>query len=236
MRVTASSAARCMVFGLVAFTQLASAAANQVQRPHRPIPMSLLEEHAEIIMSLRTVSEIGGDVAGAAREVLALLEPHMQREQQLALAPLRLLPRLVNADVADDMAPIIAVTERLRAELPAFQKEHAGIRRALESLGRTAWREGKPEYAFLADRINRHIRVDEEVLFPAALLVGEYLRLVVREPSHTPRVGDSHNAIDGPAERGRFLGPPPRNFGPERLSSRFRAEDRRGASGTATTT
>jgi hypothetical protein len=41
----------------------------------------------------------------------------------------------------------------------------------------TAWSEGKPEYACVAQRINRHIAIDEEVLYPAALVVGDYLRL-----------------------------------------------------------
>lgn len=182
MRVTRFSAIGCIVLGLLPLTQLASTAASAQPLTHRPIPMSLLEEHADIIMSLRTASTAGSVIAPAAREVLAVLEPHLQREQQLALAPLRLLPRLANGEVAPDMAPIIAVTERLRAELPALRQEHLAIRRALEALWETAWREGKPEYAFMAERINRHIKVDEEVLFPAALMVGDYLRLVAEKP------------------------------------------------------
>jgi hypothetical protein len=182
MQATGIVAARCIVLALLAFTQLASTAASEDRPPHLPIPMSLVEEHAEIIMSLRTASQVGSVVAPAAREVLAVLEPHMQREQQLALAPLRLLPRLANGEVTADMAPIIAVTDQLRAELPELRKEHLAIRRALEALWERAWREGKPEYAFVADRINRHMRVDEEVLFPAALLVGDYLRLSARVP------------------------------------------------------
>jgi hypothetical protein len=186
MKITTLTAIRCSVFGLLAFTQIAGAAGGPPQRaPHRPIPLSLLDEHAEIVMSLRSAIEAGGAVAAAARDVLEIVEPHMRHEQELALAPLRLLPRLADGEVTADMTPLIAVTDRLRAGIPALRKEHVALRRALEGLWETAWREGKPEYAFVAQRINRHITVDEEVLFPAALLVGNYLRLSATRGSDT---------------------------------------------------
>jgi hypothetical protein len=178
MKITTLTIIRCSVLGLLAFTQIAGASGGQPRRePHRPIPFSLLEEHAEILMALRSAVDAGGALSAAARDALEILEPHMRHEQELALAPLRLLPRLADGEVTADMTPLIAVTDRLRAELPALRKEHAALRRALERLWDTAWREGKPEYAFVAQRINRHITVDEEVHFPAALLVGNYLRL-----------------------------------------------------------
>jgi hypothetical protein len=188
MTITTLTAIRCSILGLLAFTQVAGAADGQPQRePHRPIPVSLLEEHAEIVMSLRSAVEAGGALAPAARSVLEIVEPHMRREQELALAPLRFLPRLADGEVTADMTPLIAVTDRLRAEMPALRKEHAALRRALEGLWETAWREGKPEHAFVAQRINRHITVDEEVHFPAALLVGNYLRLSATRGADTSR-------------------------------------------------
>jgi hypothetical protein len=178
MKITTLTVIRCSVLGFLAFTQIAGAAGGRPQRePHRPIPFSMLEEHAEIVMALRSAVDAGGALSAAARDVLEIVEPHMRHEQELALAPLRLLPRLADGEVTADMTPLIAVTDRLRAELPALRKEHVALRRALEGLWETAWRDGKPEYAFIAQRINRHITVDEEVHFPAALLVGDYLRL-----------------------------------------------------------
>jgi hypothetical protein len=186
MKIIAVTVIRCSVLGLLGFTQIAGAAGGQLRRePHRPIPFSLLEEHAEIVMSLRSAVVAGGALAPAARQVLEIVEPHMRHEQELALAPLRLLPRLAEGEVTADMTPLIAVTDRLRAEMPALRKEHVALRRALEGLWETAWREGKPEYAFVAQRINRHITVDEEVHFPAALLVGDYLRLSATRGSAT---------------------------------------------------
>jgi hypothetical protein len=150
----------------------------------------MLEEHAEIHLCLKAAVEAGGATALAAREVLALVGPHMQREQRLALAPLRLLPRLATREIAPDMNAMIAVTDQLRAELPALMKEHQAIRKALGELWAAAWRDGRPEHALVAQRINRHLTVDEEVHFPAALVIGDYLRLATGQKPGPPPSSD----------------------------------------------
>jgi len=48
---------------------------------------------------------------------------------------------------------------------------------ALEKLVAAARQEGKPEYALFADKLMLHAQNEEEVLYPAAILVGEYLKL-----------------------------------------------------------
>jgi len=186
MRTPRIRAARWpMLFALLAVTHFAGATPVTWQaapEPHRPIPQSLLEEHAELHTSLEVAVQVGGPIGDAARQVLAVVEPHMAREQRVALPPLRLLPRLASGEMGTDMTAMLAVTEQLRTELPTLRKEHVAIKRALEVLWAAAWGEGKPEYAFLAQRINHHVEVDEEVLYPAALVVGDYLRLRLVTP------------------------------------------------------
>jgi hypothetical protein len=155
------------------------------REPHRPVPLPLLLEHAELDASLKAAARQDGDLGAAARAVLELVEPHMKREQALALPPLRLLPRLANREFAGDIADMVAVTERLRAELPTLRSEHVAIKRALEELWAIAWATGKPEYAFLAQRVNRHLEIDEQVLYPMSLVVGDYLALMRARTSPT---------------------------------------------------
>lgn len=38
-------------------------------------------------------------------------------------------------------------------------------------------RRNKPQYAHFADKLRAHARVEEEVLYAAAILIGEYLKL-----------------------------------------------------------
>jgi hypothetical protein len=189
MRNTASGLLRWPALMVVlALTQGAGAAGGAPQKarePHRPIPLSLLLEHAALDAELKAVAREPGLVGVAARSVLDVVEPHMRREQELVLPPLRLLPRLASGDISRDMADFIALNDRLRAEQPALLQEHLAIRRALEELWSTAWAEGKPQHAFLAERVNRHIRIDEEVLYPMSLVIGDYLRLALERKAQT---------------------------------------------------
>jgi len=54
--------------------------------------------------------------------------------------------------------------------------EHTRRRKAPAPLHTTACAEGHPEYAFLAQRLKHHIRIEEEILYPAALVTAEYVR------------------------------------------------------------
>ncbi|MEK1854492.1 MAG: hypothetical protein AAAC48_22195 [Phyllobacterium sp.] len=75
------------------------------------------------------------------------------------------------------MADVLALTDRLEAELPAMLAEHQQIVAALGDLMFAAKAEKKPKYAHFAERPISHARTEEEVLYPAALLVGRYLKL-----------------------------------------------------------
>ena len=47
---------------------------------------------------------------------------------------------------------------------------------ALERLGQEATREGRPQVAYFAAKLLHHARLEEEVLYPAAIVLGEYLK------------------------------------------------------------
>ena len=55
--------------------------------------------------------------------------------------------------------------------------EHQSIVDALIKLANVSIKEDRMEIAFIAKKLISHVRNEEEVLYPAALLVGEYLRL-----------------------------------------------------------
>jgi hypothetical protein len=141
--------------------------------------LSLLEEHAEIVTTLRSAEREGGALGHAARDVLAALEPHLALEQAVALPSLRLLPRLAANEVDAGMTDLIGVSERLRAELPTLRRQHRALVPRLESLYSEAWAAGRSDYAFFAQGLLRHIRVDEEVLYPAALVAGDHARVLL---------------------------------------------------------
>jgi len=141
-----------------------------------PIPLSLLEEHAELHTALETASRLPGDTGTAARKVLAIITPHFQQEQRRVFPLLRVLPMLAAGQVEPGMADLLPVADRLRADFDVYLREHLDLAGALDELSPAAWRENHEECAFLAERIRRHDRMDREVLYPAAQLAGECLR------------------------------------------------------------
>ncbi|WOS65405.1 hemerythrin domain-containing protein [Sinorhizobium fredii] len=141
------------------------------------IPEPLKAEHAELHAELVGATSAGGRIGKAAEEVAKRLHPHFVREEEIALPPLCLLAPLTTGTVEPGMADVLALTDRLEAELPGMLAEHKQIAAALGDLVAAANAEKKPEYAHFAEKLMLHARTEEEVLYPAALLVGRYLKL-----------------------------------------------------------
>lgn len=55
--------------------------------------------------------------------------------------------------------------------------EHAAIGKALDRLRTAAQQERKHEAAAFAERLKAHAKQKEEILYPAAVLAGSYLKL-----------------------------------------------------------
>jgi hypothetical protein len=149
---------------------------GQTSAPHFAIPLSLLEEHAELYTSFEAAARVSGETGPAARRVIALRTRHVEKEHRIAYPLLRLMPMLGKDPVEPWMIELLPLADQLRAALPDLKREHVEIVRALDALHTAAWAEGHPEYAFLAQRLKHHIRIEEEILYPAALVTAEYVR------------------------------------------------------------
>jgi hypothetical protein len=146
------------------------------QAVHRfALPMSLVEEHAEINGILRQAATHGGELGTAAGAVTALLEPHIEKERA-GLSLLKLLPPLARGETTADMAEWLPAAGALRAQLGTLQREHRSIAVAANELARAAWAADRPLYALTAQHIVRHMRMEEEVLYPAAMVAADALR------------------------------------------------------------
>lgn len=140
------------------------------------IPSSLREEHAELHARLVSATRMAGRVGEAARAVAAVLDPHFVREEQIALPPLGLLRALADGRRPPDMSAVLPLTDSLTAELPRMLAEHVRIAAAVDRMGRAAREARQPAIARLAAEIRLHARTEEEVLYPAAVLVGDLVR------------------------------------------------------------
>ncbi|HET8669059.1 MAG TPA: hemerythrin domain-containing protein, partial [Candidatus Saccharimonadales bacterium] len=120
----------------------------------------------------------GGRVSEAAKAVARVLHEHFVKEEEFALPPLGLLSALGRDQVEEDVKNVLPMTDRLKAELPKMLEEHEAMVAALKTLVTAAEADSKPEYARFAQKLMLHAQTEEEVLYPAAILIGKYLKLI----------------------------------------------------------
>jgi hypothetical protein len=152
------------------------------------IPESIRREHEAIHSALVAATQAPGRVGTAAKALADVLHPHFVREEEIALPPLALLAPLAarNTLAEATSAKAAEMTTALRAEMPRMLEEHVRIRAAVADLRAAAESAGAEAQVELADALALHARTEEEVLYPAALLVGEMLRLRFSE-NNPPR-------------------------------------------------
>ena len=140
-------------------------------------PPSLKHEHEELHAELVAATKTGGRVGAAAEAVARALHPHFVKEEEYALPPLGLLTMLADGKLPPDRDAVIAMTERLRKDLGHMLHEHKAIVIELHKLMEAAKIENKPGYVHFAEKLKLHAQTEEEVLYPSAILIGEYLKL-----------------------------------------------------------
>lgn len=140
------------------------------------IPESMRVGHAEIHDALARATKSPGRIGEAARALANVLHPHFVREEEIALPPLGLLAPLARGEATPDMREVLPMTDALRAELPRMLEEHRSIRAATKRLRDVAREEHDDEVVRLAEKLALHARSEEELFYPASVLVGELVR------------------------------------------------------------
>ena len=147
-------------------------------------PASLTIEHEQLHAELTRATREPGALGEAAYAVARVLHEHFAKEEKFAMPPLGLLSKLAWGAPTPDMIPMLEVTRKLKAELPQMLLEHKDIVAALERFRSRARDAAREDYVRLADALILHAQTEEEVLYPAAVLVGELLELKLRD--HMP--------------------------------------------------
>jgi hypothetical protein len=142
------------------------------------MPASLVIEHGDLTATLAAAANLGGTTGMAAARVEELMHHHFRSEEEFAIPPLALLRPLAEGRTLTAVAPAaIAMSERLNADWPRMLQEHEALREALSVLAVEARVENHPDVLLFVERLKRHALEEEEILYPAAILVGEYLKV-----------------------------------------------------------
>lgn len=140
------------------------------------IPDSLASEHEALHTALLRAGKEPGELGQAAQEVGRRLHPHMLREEGLVFANLGLLRQLGAGVINPEMADAGRNADRIEQELPHLLAEHREITVALQRMLDAARAADATDYAEFAWRMLAHMRLEEDVLYPAAIVVGHHVR------------------------------------------------------------
>lgn len=141
-------------------------------------PQAFKLEHEEIHDALIRASRDGGAVGEAAKRVARILQPHVEKEETFALPPLGLFEEVARGVRPAAAGEAVDMIEHLRGELDTMLAEHRMIIGALEEFLQAARAHSRIEYVELASKLIAHIRTEGHVLYPAALVLGDYLKLL----------------------------------------------------------
>lgn len=121
----------------------------------------------------------GGQTAVRARAVAAVLLPHFKAEEAYAMPPLGLLQALAEGQTLspEQRQKAMAMAQQLQAHYAQMLQEHRQIHTRLEALAAAARQEHKPAPAAFANALMLHAQNEEQVLYPATILIGKYLSL-----------------------------------------------------------
>lgn len=157
-------------------TALAATISPWTSEPDTAVhPSSIREEHASLARALEDASRHPGRIGESARRLADVMRPHFAKEEGLALPLLAVLRTVASGETPSAPERYVDLAAALDIELPTMLEEHREIAAAAETLVEAARAGYRPEIAELGEHLLRHAGTEEEVTYPAAVLVGRYL-------------------------------------------------------------
>lgn len=140
-------------------------------------PESIKLEHEAIHQELSGLLKGGGSIGTAAKAVAEALHKHFEAEEQFAMPQLGALVAVSQNQTIEERAEVIRLSSELRRHLPEMLAEHKIIKQRVRALRDAAVAEKRADAIAFADKLALHAQNEEEVLYPAGLMVGELLTL-----------------------------------------------------------
>ena len=146
--------------------------------PGKPeTPFAIKREHEYILDQLHKITLFQDSTGIVAKKLDELMQHHFKEEEDFVFPPLALLPLLASGGMTEQSKEVILLTDKLKSQLAHMSAEHQLIKAYLGELSHVAARENHPEVAAFESGVHKHATLEEEILFPAAILIGEYLKL-----------------------------------------------------------
>ena len=142
-------------------------------------PESLELEHEELMGTLREAGNHEDKTGEAVRDLLRALEPHFEKEERVAMPLLGVLPDLVSENKIGNLGQIADFQRPLVQEYESMFQEHKSLVPLIEHAKDAASRESHTETVDILEALVHHAKIEEDVLYPAALLAGTLAKVLL---------------------------------------------------------
>jgi hypothetical protein len=147
------------------------------QFPGKPgVPSSIKKEHESLLDQIHRITLFQDSAGLVAIKLNDLMQHHFKEEEDFALPPLGLLSLLAGGRIPEQSNEIIVLAERLKSQLTHLSVEHQLINAYMNELRQADSNGSHTEIIEFEKELHKHANIEEEVLFPAAILIGEYLK------------------------------------------------------------
>lgn len=140
------------------------------------VPSVVLKDHQYLLKKLEQAMVYDDSTGLAAKELYKVMEYHFKEEEDYVLPPLGILPGLAKGQIPEEAGKIILLTEKFRKNETVMLAEHQMITHYADLMMRAAKKEDHPELEGFDVEIHKHAALEEEILFPAVLVIGDYLK------------------------------------------------------------
>ena len=130
------------------------------------------KEHFELMGNLRKLSQSRLKTGRAVSNLLAVLEPHFEKEERVVMPLLALAHKLAEGDMVRFDTTPSAVSE-IGIEYGRMFTEHAAIRKLSAKAKDSAVSEKNSEATETLDWLSHHAEIEEAIVYPLAMLAAK---------------------------------------------------------------
>lgn len=148
------------------------------QFPGKPdVPSSIIETHASLLKQVHQMTFYKDSSSHVAIKLESFMQHHFKDEENFIFPLLGLLPLLAKEQLPEQNDDIIRLSENVKSELSHMSAEHQLINAYINELKQASTIENLPEISAFENEVLKHAKSEEEILFPASILIGDYLKL-----------------------------------------------------------
>ncbi len=137
-------------------------------------PPSAERAHQELAHLLVKVQHLSGKTGSLAEDLAKKLHAHMEKEENLVLPLLGLLPDLIFGKPSQSSVKrAFRLYLEMKKEYSIMVNGHREITKLLSRLKKLGAEEGHLTAVRFAEALEQHANEEEEILYPAALLAGK---------------------------------------------------------------